>query len=553
MKRNFTPYIYTILFLGINYGIFAQKLNLKLIALKNENQIVLDSLKHKSNFNKKEGVFIEINKVLESLKRKGYLTSILIKSELKNNTYIGTIGLGKKTTSVVVYINDNQKRLLDKKTNLEKILIEEIEDYRKSISSILINKGIPFSEVIFSNYRFQDLNLEVDLIINRSKERVINKVIIKGYENFPQSFTKYYLNLNNKTPFSSSIIKEVEDKIKDLSFAELTKKSETLFKRDSTILYIHLKKLNKNSVDALINLGTDNSNSFQFNGIIDLSLNNIFNKGESFKIYWNRVGNNQSEFKLENKTPYVFKSKFSSEIDFNIYRQDSTFLNTNTKIRLTYPINKKINIGLGISYLSSTQIDNSNTNLGVIDFSTTAIQSSINSQSKRKSFNNQNLFNQELSFILRNRNTDTNNISQSQINYNLISNIELSSRSILYLNSSTQLLFSKNYLVNEIFRIGGINSIRGFNEQSIFANKYSVINTEYRYYTSQSNYLHTITDLSWFENIEFKNKLLYSLGFGYSFTKANNQLNLAYVLGGGTDESLDLGNSRLIVKFITFF
>ena len=45
----------------------------------------------------------------------------------------------------------------------------------------------------------------------------------------------------------------------------------------------------------------------------------------------------------------------------------------------------------------------------------------------------------------------------------------LNYKNSIYLKNSTQLLNSENYLTNELFRFGGINSIRGFNENSIDA------------------------------------------------------------------------------------
>ena len=72
-----------------------------------------------------------------------------------------------------------------------------------------------------------------------------------------------------------------------------------------------------------------------------------------------------------------------------------------------------------------------------------------------------------------------------------------------------------SYLTNELFRFGGINSMRGFAENSIDASLLSVFNTEYRYLLNQQTYLHSIIDVGYFENEILRQKeKLYSFGLG---------------------------------------
>ena len=52
-----------------------------------------------------------------------------------------------------------------------------------------------------------------------------------------------------------------------------------------------------------------------------------------------------------------------------------------------------------------------------------------------------------------------------------------------------------NYLfINEMKRLGGINSIRGFNENFFFASEYSIFAAEWRYYLEQATYFSLFVD-----------------------------------------------------------
>jgi hemolysin activation/secretion protein len=152
------------------------------------------------------------------------------------------------------------------------------------------------------------------------------------------------------------------------------------------------------------------------------------------------------------------------------------------------------------------------------------------------------------------REDSNNDENQFRIRFNSEMNLSLSKRSYLNLRNLTGYLNSKTFLTNELFRIGGANSIRGFNEQSIFTNQFSHLNIEYRYLTSNDSYLHTITDFGVYNNMSQNDTdSLLGLGFGYLFSVENNQVNLGYVLGIRPGESFKFDQSKLIIRFTSRF
>src|SRR5690606_20175725 len=64
-----------------------------------------------------------------------------------------------------------------------------------------------------------------------------------------------------------------------------------------------------------------------------------------------------------------------------------------------------------------------------------------------------------------------NNIKTPQVRSQLraFHLLQLNPQNSIYINNNTSALFSNNYFTNELFRFGGINSIRGFEENSIDA------------------------------------------------------------------------------------
>lgn len=527
-------------------------MSLKLTTFQAKNNSIFKTIDYKKSIGSKKEVFQEINKVLEALKSKGYFTARIKSVENSNKIYTATFVLGVQTRYLLVKFSEEQKMLLNRTEGFEKIPIEKLGDYKSSITDILLKKGIPFTEVNFDNYQYKDSLLTAKIQIKKSNKRVIDKILFKGYENFPKSYKKHFLEIDNKTVFTPTILERIESRINELSFVKSTKKPEVLFKEDSTIIYVYLEKDKNNSIDALVNLNTDDSNSLQFNGVIDLTLNNVLNNGEELDLYWNRIGREQSEFNIGVSLPYILGSKINSEVAFNIFRRDSTFLNTTANIALKYPVGKYSSLGILYFTESSNNVNDNTSLLNIEDYSKNLVGLSFNSNSKRKAFNKQHFLRHEHKLFYGTRNSIEKN-NQIKFESDIIVNMEVSKRSILFIKNSMKLLFSDNYLENELFRIGGINSIRSFNEQSIFSTKYNFLNTEYRYFTSNTNYLHTISDIAWSKSSVNTDNYFYTLGLGYVFKRKNYFMNLGYVFGDSTDNGLNLKNSRLLIKVFTIF
>ena len=67
------------------------------------------------------------------------------------------------------------------------------------------------------------------------------------------------------------------------------------------------------------------------------------------------------------------------------------------------------------------------------------------------------------------RNTDDTSTSQTRFLLQVSYLYSINSKNFIYGQNQSGILISDNYLENELFRIGGVNNLRGVNEESIFA------------------------------------------------------------------------------------
>ena len=435
-----------------------------------------------------------------------------------------------------------------------RIKTKEFENFTNLLLTNLDTKGNSFSEITYTQPTFVKDTLILNLKIIESPKRTIDKVVVKGYEEFPEKFIKQFFKIEKPTVFSKKKMKAFSKLTKSLDFVREKKEPEVLFKKDSTHLYLFIDKLETSSFDGIINFASkENEEGLLLNGNLDLKLNNILNTGEKFELFWNKVAQEKSEFKINSEIPYLFNTPLSLTMGFNLYRQDSTFLNTSFNIETQYELSTRSKAAILYSNEKSNDLINTSEN-NLDSYSNYFV--GIGYQLKGIADNDfyKNNYTIALKSLLGKRRNELTEETQFQLEILTSLNILTSKRSYINIRTESKLLNSSNYLINELYRIGGANSIRGVNEQSIFTNAYAFTNLEFRYLTSATSYLYTITDIGFFKNsITDELNDIYGIGGGYRFKLNNNFVNLGYVIGNNSNNQIKLNKSKLIVRWTTYF
>jgi outer membrane protein assembly factor BamA len=120
--------------------------------------------------------------------------------------------------------------------------------------------------------------------------------------------------------------------------------------------------------------------------------------------------------------------------------------------------------------------------------------------------------------------------------------------------SQNYYLSSGSYIINELYRFGGINSIRGFSENSLQGHLFSSILTEYRYIPTPAIYIHSIIDYGYYlDNTSDNKDTLLGLGFGFGLFTKSGLFNIVYANGSTKEQSIKLSNSIVHISFKTNF
>ena len=539
-------------FLLVTSFIYSQGYNLKFI---NESE----SNKRVKIFDNYKDLVLSVEDTLISLKKRGNL-----EAEVKSFIMVDSL-------NYEVQINKNQKIKYVKISNLSDldndvlnilnvyklenglVKFEEIDEILSEISKKLSRKGFPFATLAFKNHDLiTSLTLESDLLIDYGDKRFLDKVVVKGYEDFPKNFKKNIFKLKKDKLLDLEQALDKSKLINRTKFARNSRDPEILFTKDSTSLFLYLEKIRKNSFDGFISFDTDeNSGKINIQGYAKISLNNTFNAGENINFDFNAQKNQDRSLKSNINIPYFLGSAFNVNYTLNLIQKDSTYTSNENIIDIDVNLNKT-KLGLGFQKnKSDSGIETEN--IKSFDSKLFNLFSEYLIIDEGDKFNPE-FFKLSLRYGLGKKEQLNNITSISKYKLEISKKFNISKRFKFQPLIIKEKINSKNLVNNELLRFGGGNSIRGFDDNSIFSDSYTLLKTNLNYYLNDTIYIYTIFDIAnYTDNILNIEKDIYSGGFGFSTLTENGLISVNYSKGNNWGNSFNLKNAKINVIFLTFF
>lgn len=539
------------LLMAFGWNVSAQQLYLKISGSTEKESKIIDSVGYVTKHINAKSVIDENNNFSERLTRIGFAENQIIENEkLNDSTFFFRYQLGAKTNFIHIYIGKENAYLFDTKKDTLIMPFSGSEAFLTTTLKKLEAKGFSMAKVKLINLQKKKGFIITDLNIILEKQRQLNDIVINGYDKFPEGHKKNIKRLYRNKVFNQQNLEKIYNDFEKYRFVKQTKYPEILFTKDSTKVYVYLEKAKSNTFDGYVGFTNDEQKKLVFSGYIDLILNNALNSGEKLSLYWKSDGQDQKTFNLGVELPYIFKSPLGLKVQLNIFKQDSTYQNTQTAIDLGYYFNYNTRLYLGYQSTESSDIQNVN-NASLNDFENSFITTNFEFLDFKNDdflFPEKTNVNLKIGVGKRNANSQTN--SQFFGNFTIKHNFYLNNKNIISLKSQNYYLQSDSYIINELYRFGGINSIRGFNENSLQGNFFSSILTEYQYVLAPSIYVHTIMDYGYFQDktSNIKDNLV-GLGFGFGLLTKNGLFNIVYANGSTKEQTAKLSNSIVHISF----
>jgi hemolysin activation/secretion protein len=155
---------------------------------------------------------------------------------------------------------------------------------------------------------------------------------------------------------------------------------------------------------------------------------------------------------------------------------------------------------------------------------------------------------------------DTVSTPQSSVQYVLDGNvtwhIPLGRRGTVRLVAQGGSMVNDQLYTNELYRIGGLKSLRGMDEASIYCSSYAIGTVEYRFLYEENGNFFLFMDQGWWEDSSqatLKTDTPIGFGVGTSFETKAGIFGLTYALGRQFNNPIDLRGGKVYFGFTSLF
>lgn len=442
------------------------------------------------------------------------------------------------------------------KTNL---ILEE----NSKIIEYLENHGYPYAKVKLDSIKYIKEGISAFLDIERGERILYDSVIVTGNLKVSKSFLNGYTGIRPGFEYNNKKVKSIRKAFNDLPVAQEDADIELEKHEDKVNIKIPADKLSNNRFDGILGIlpNDETTGELVLTGEINISLQNMLKSVESINFKWEKLESTSQQLEIDFKIPYIFNTNIGLSSALNIDKHDSTFLNSTLKAGAQYYFQGQNN--LGFQFKSKTSSVLSEDPVVKKQFSPYSLNSYGLTFEYRKLdyyFNPRKGLDLSLEVNIGNKDIKTEfEQVESQVQYDGQLKAKLflpmGKKHTVLLANQTSFLLSETMFVNELYRIGGLSSIRGFMESSIYASTYSIMSFEYRFVFERNSALFTFFDAAWYEKKSEQYFYDYPFGFGFGLffkTKAGI-FTISYAMGQQKNENLNIKNAKIHFGFINKF
>lgn len=522
------------------------------------DQRIIDSLSYVKLHPDLKSATREVETLSERLTRIGFIENEIRERRRPTDSIMNVIfHLGKRAEAIHIYIGENERKTAGPILQLPAKEIVPFTDAENKLTQWLTafeRGGYPLARLQLRNFRPEGSALAADLWIEMGDRRTVNAIVINGYDQFPAGHKASVERTFKNKSLTRDNLAALKTEFDKFRFVTQTRYPEILFAKDTTKIYVYVEKAKANRFEGFLGFSNDEEQNVRLNGYLDLQLTNLLNSGEEFSLYWKSDGNQQRTFNAALELPYIFRSRLGLRMALNIFRQDSTFQTTRTSLEAGYLFRHNLRGYLGYQSAESSDIQNQNTST-LSDFNNRFMTASFEFVDLRTS---DYLFPErsrvQFKAGIGSRDSKTQKEGQYFAALDAFHSFYLNEKNSIFLRTQDYYLQSNSYIVNELYRFGGINSIRGFNENSLQGQLLTSLLTEYRYTVGSSLYVHTVLDYGYYtDETSGNNGKLLGLGLGAGILTRNGLLRITYANGTANGQQIRLSNSIVHISFKTIF
>ena len=477
------------------------------------------------------------------------------------------INLGQHYAGLNLEMNDSTQRILREMFPSERLLMKETtylspERYHRFMNQVLkfhLEHGYPFCQVQLKQIETNADVIDAELILNRGPYVVWTEFHLKNELPISSNTLQSIIGIRLNDEYNETLFNTIEQRVMQSGIFALKKKSEVLFTNKGAELFVYLERVKASSAQGIIGFQPNPvTNVLTFTGDMQLKLINSVKHNESFQFSWRSIQPKTQALQSNLIIPFLFKSPFGVIGDFQLYKRDSSFLDVKSSLGIQFQFQNGWQLRANYYFVNSSIISQTNANPM---FSKLA--------SLKTNSYGLVLFQRKLDYIpnprkgysilvegqLGERRMEQSSASIWKAKSILSYFIPIGGRMTFLSHVEFDTYHAPSIYQNELYRFGGTNSLRGFNEESIFATTKAMLSFEYRFLLDQNSAVFAFFNQGIYENTSVNYVKDHPYGFGFGISAGTNLgiFRLAYALGSELNNPIQLNSGKIHIGYISYF
>ncbi|MCX7743423.1 MAG: BamA/TamA family outer membrane protein [Flavobacteriales bacterium] len=457
----------------------------------------------------------------------------------------------------------------------EPIKFVRLQRLMRSLFKEYENNGYPFAIVQLDSLEWlPGDSIQASILVNEGPLITFDSILVNGKGKVAPAYLHTYLGIRRNNAYNESVVRKIETRLKELPFVRPLTSPVVEFLNGKARIKLELDKRNANQFSGFVGLVPQNDvdGGFLITGDVRLRLQNLLKRGELADIQWQRLQTGTQNLNIQLYYPFLFNLPLGIDGKLNFFRVDTSFFNVNLQAGLAYLLKGTDYLKFFYQYQTSRKIlpesgQSTIAGLGNTDINMFGIASQIERLDYR--INPRKGFSLRSDIGLGNKSifitpgdtvgaldSNSTNLLQLQLTAQVETYIPFLKRFALKLGARGGWIYNQQIFRNELFRLGGLQTLRGFDDESLYASAYGIGTLEIRFLLEENSYINLFTDAGWYERTirqEIYQSYVVGFGGGITFNTKIGMFSVNYALGTQKDIPVDFRRSKIHLGYINFF
>lgn len=550
--------------------------NLQVETEKAEERKALETLAYERQPADSLAARMEVSRLIQALQEEGYLLAHSLSFRADKDSSRAIISPGPAFRWARLQQGNVENAWLSKTSwrqreyALRPFRYQQVARLMQQLIRQAENAGYPFAALRLDSIQVDSTFLEARLQMDKGPFMVFDTLELEANSRLSAKFLSIHLGIRPGEAYNQQKVAEIEGRLRNLSYLSLQQAPKVSFQNEQATVFLDLRNKKSNVLDGIVGLVPDpgQAGKMLLTGQLDLLLQNPFGGGKELALHWQRLNRQSQNLELTYHHPYLMGSPLSFNMGFKLLKEEENFVNRELNLETQFRQGAYNTLSLLISQKDARLLSGAEDDL-LAGFSLWQYGLGFKRQRLDDPFMPKRGYRLSLDLMAGQKkiraiaslaDSARQAVGPGSVQIRATAGFAyfqpLGKRLVWAHRLKGGFLEDEQLFLNDLYRLGGLSTLRGFREKEFFAANYLLSNLELRYLAGSQTYLFLFYDQLWMEqragNLHVNDWPL-GFGSGLSLGTKSGTFNFVYGLGRSGTQPLNFSKSQVHFGYLNRF